>query len=43
MKPAYLRTIAEGDEAWMIDEREGAGLLLIDSITAYLKNVRVRA
>jgi hypothetical protein len=42
-KLAYLRGIAQGDEAWMIDEREGAGLLLIDSFTASLKNVGVRA
>jgi hypothetical protein len=42
-KLAYLRVIADGDEAWMIDEREGAGLLLIDSFTASLTNAGVRA
>ena len=33
-KLEYLRVIAEGEEAWMLDEREGAALLLIDSFIA---------
>jgi len=37
-KLAFLRQIAEL-QAWMLDEREGAALLLIDSFTASLKNV----
>ena len=37
----YLRGIAESDEAWMLDERDGGSLLLIDSITASLRNVGV--
>jgi hypothetical protein len=40
-KLAYLRAIAEGEEAWMLDEREGAALLLIDSFTASLRNAGV--
>jgi hypothetical protein len=37
----YLRGIAESDDAWMLDERDGGSLLLIDSITASLRNVGV--
>jgi hypothetical protein len=40
-KLEYLRVIAEGEEAWMLDEREGAALLLIDSFIASLRNVGV--
>jgi hypothetical protein len=42
-KLAYLRAIAEGEEAWMLDEREGAALNLIDSFTASLKNIGVKS
>ncbi|SHN86777.1 hypothetical protein [Bradyrhizobium erythrophlei] len=37
----YLRAIADSDEAWMLDEREGGARLLIDSITESLRNVGV--
>jgi len=40
-KLEYLRSIADSEEAWMLDEREGAALLLIDSVTASLRNVGV--
>jgi hypothetical protein len=41
-KLAYLRSTADGNEAWIIDEHEGGGsLLLIDSITASLRNLGV--
>jgi hypothetical protein len=40
-KLAYLRAIAAGEEAWMLDESEGASLRLIDSFTASLRNVGV--
>jgi hypothetical protein len=41
-KLAYLRTYAaDGEQAWMLDEREGGSLALIDSIIASLKNVGV--
>lgn len=36
-KLEYLRSIADSEEDWMITEREGAALLLIDSFTASLK------
>jgi hypothetical protein len=42
-KLAYLRAIAEGEEAWMLDEREGTALNLIDSFTASLKNIGVQS
>jgi hypothetical protein len=42
-KLAYLRAIAEGEQAWMLDEREGASLHLIDSFTASLKNIGVQS
>ena len=40
-KLAYLRAIAEGEEAWMLDDREGIARHLIDSFTASLRNVGV--
>jgi hypothetical protein len=40
-KLAYLREIADGEEAWMIDDREGTALPLIDSFIASLRNVGV--
>jgi hypothetical protein len=36
-KLAYLRAIAESGEAWMLDEREGTALHLIDSFSASLR------
>jgi len=42
-KLTYLRAIAEGEEAWMLDEREGTALILIDSFTASLKNIGVQS
>jgi len=42
-KLSYLRAIAEGKEAWMLDEREGAALILLDSFTASLRNIGVLA
>jgi hypothetical protein len=38
-KLAYLRAIAVGKEAWMVDEREGTVLALIESFTASLKSI----
>jgi hypothetical protein len=42
-KLAYLRGIAESGEAWMLDEREGTSLHLIDSVTASLRNIGVQS
>jgi hypothetical protein len=42
-KLEYLRVIAEGEEAWMLDEREGTALNLIDSFAASLKNIGVQS
>ncbi|MGX9425940.1 MULTISPECIES: hypothetical protein [Bradyrhizobium] len=38
-KLAYLRAIADGKTAWMLEDRDGAALKLIDSFAASLKNV----
>jgi hypothetical protein len=38
-KLAYLRAIAEGREAWMLDEREGTSFDLINSIAGSLRNI----
>jgi hypothetical protein len=40
-KLEYLRAVADSPDAWMLDEREGTALRLIDSITASLRNVGV--
>jgi len=42
-KLVYLRAIAEGNEAWMLDEREGTALDLIDSFAKSLQNIGVLA
>jgi hypothetical protein len=35
----YLREIAEGDEAWMLDEREGTALDLIESFAGSIMTI----
>jgi hypothetical protein len=35
----YLREIAEGDEAWMLDEREGTVLDLIESFAGSIRTI----
>jgi hypothetical protein len=35
----YLRSIADGEEAWMLDEREGTALDLIESFAGSLRNI----
>ncbi|UQR67703.1 hypothetical protein LRP30_21690 [Bradyrhizobium sp. C-145] len=42
-KLTYLRAIAEGKEAWMLDEREGSALHLIVSFAESLQNIGVMA
>jgi hypothetical protein len=38
-KLAYLRAIAEGREAWMLDEREGTALDLINNFTQSIQSI----
>ncbi len=37
----YLRVIAESDEAWMLEDREGTAVALINRFAASLRNVGV--
>jgi hypothetical protein len=41
-KLAYLRTIADSEEAWMLDEREGTSAELLKSLVTTLENIGVR-
>jgi hypothetical protein len=38
-KLAYLRAIAEGREAWMLDEREGTAFDLIASFAGSIRSI----
>jgi hypothetical protein len=38
-KLAYLRAIAEGREAWMLDERDGGARVLLGSFAESIQNI----
>jgi hypothetical protein len=42
-KLAYLRTIADSEKAWMLDERQGTSAELLKSLVTTLENIGVQS